>query len=414
MNKKDWTPFSWQRCSYTQAVDYPDSNLSRETLLSLQKVPPLIDIQEIDQLKQAIAQAQEGKAFLLQGGDCAELFKDCQSSKIDSKLYLLSKISSQLTGGLDKPIIVIGRMAGQYAKPRTHAWETKGATTLLSYRGDLINDVSFENHARIPNPQRMLSGYYFSEKTLNHLRNYFTSFSFLKKNLPINPVFHSFYISHEALHLPYESALTRTINGQDWYNQSAHFLWLGMRTGQIDGAHIEYLRGISNPIAVKVGPLASPAWIKQIVEVLNPNDEPGRLTLITRLGEKNVSHILPSLIDAVKATGIRILWCCDPMHGNTIITQSGYKTRRFEAILSELEQTETIHRQKNSYLGGLHIELTGENVTECLGGSNGLQEMDLPQAYESAIDPRLNHHQSLQLIQEVIKIKNASLTTSNS
>lgn len=436
----EWSPYSWQSYEVGQHVDYPDQGLLDKVLTKLEHLPPLVTVGEIDKLKTQLAEAALGKRFLLQGGDCAESFDECKENNITNKFKILLQMSLLLIHRLRKPIVRVGRIAGQYAKPRSSDTETKEGVTLPSYRGDLINHPHFTEITRAPDPFRMLEGYHYSAATLNYLRalvnggfadlhhphqwdlSFFEhspqakeysgivksiedSLDFVKtidglKASRLDSI--DFFTSHEALHLPYESALTRKDNGE-WYNLSTHFPWIGMRTAIEDSAHIEYFRGLQNPIAVKVGPKTTANWLKTLINTLNPDNEPGKLTLITRFGQDNIADCLPKLIKAAKETQKTVLWSCDPMHGNTQTTQEGYKTRHFDAIMSEIQQALNIHASCNSFLGGIHLELTGENVTECIGGARGLSESDLKRAYHSLVDPRLNYEQSLEVALQITK-----------
>lgn len=429
-----WAPDSWQQKPCSQAITYTNSTQLNAAMQDLSRLPPLVTVMEIETLKQRLAKAALGEAFLLQGGDCAESFANCRAENITNKLKILLQISLILIHGLRKPVIRVGRIAGQYAKPRSADTETINGITLPSYRGDLINKPEFELAARTPDPQLMIQGYNYSALTLNYIRalvdggfadlqhpeywnldfvqhspmaeqyqalvdsigdalNFIRTIAAMKSE-QLNQI--DFYTSHEALNLHYEQALTRKENNV-WYDLTTHFPWIGMRTANIDGAHVEYFRGIANPIAVKIGPSATEEWLQQLIDVLNPDNTPGRLTLIVRLGVKNVADKLPKLIQAVQKTGKIVLWSCDPMHGNTETTKDGIKTRRFDHILEELTQSFAIHHANNSHLGGVHFELTGENVTECIGGARGLNEDDLKIAYESLVDPRLNYEQALEM-----------------
>lgn len=432
---QDWSLTSWQLRTYEQAPSYPDSLALESVVKKLSQLPPLVSSGEIHHLKHAIAKAGRSEAFILQGGDCAESFNDCRPDIISNKLKILLQMSLVLIHGLHKPIIRIGRIAGQYAKPRSANEETLEGVTLPSYRGDLVNSPEFSPAARIPDPQLLLQGYSYSAMTLNFIRALLAggfadlhhpqrwdlrfvehasqateyhaivksiadSLDFLKsidglRNSSLDKV--DFYTSHEALVLHYEQALTRKLRDGNWYNLSTHLPWIGMRTAKLDSAHVEFLRGIQNPIGLKIGPSATSEWLTAILQQLNPNREEGRLLLITRLGAKHIDTLLPPLIDAVQATKIPVTWSSDPMHGNTEVTEDGIKTRHFDNILSELQQAVTIHQRMGSYLGGVHFELTGDNVTECLGGARGLAANDLKDAYHSLVDPRLNYEQSLEM-----------------
>ncbi len=450
-----WTPDSWQNFKIAQQACYTDQTLLKAVLDELTQLPPLVSVEEIDDLKSKLASAARGESFILQGGDCAELFSDCNAQAITSKLKILLQMSLVLVHGLNKPVIKIGRMAGQYAKPRSAETETKDNITLPCYRGDLINQSPFNHEQRQPNPKRLLKGYSFASLTLNYIRtlleNKFTDFSTME-NWDLDFVSHSplandyheiltkihesinfvnnlnqgvpqlnqatsmsndrVFTCHEALHLQYEQALTRRGNGNQWYNLSTHLPWIGMRTAQLDSAHVEYMRGIANPVAVKIGPTTTSQHLLKLCETLDPDNIPGRLILITRFGNTKIEKHLPPLIKAVQKEGRLPLWCCDPMHGNTSTTRNGTKTRRFDAIIEELTLAFKIHQQSNSHLGGVHFELTGEHVTECIGGARGLTEFDLDRAYKSLVDPRLNADQSLEMAMRIVKL-NQQMTTPN-
>lgn len=411
-------------------------------LAQLAGLPPLVTSWEIEALKQQLASAERGEAFLLQGGDCAEDFSDCSSPTITNKLKILLQMSLLLIHGLNRRVIRVGRIAGQYAKPRSEDNETQHGVTLPSYRGDLINGQAFNAESRIPDPVRLLRGYGRAAMTLNFIRALSDcGFADLHhpENWDLDFVQHSpqaaeykrvvsqlsgslrfmealigsgnsemnrvqFYTSHEGLHLHYEQALTRKVpNRSGYYNLSTHLPWIGFRTSDLSGAHIEYFRGIDNPVGVKVGAGMTPAYMRALVEKMNPDNEAGKLILIHRFGADHISEALPPLIESVRRSGIRALWICDPMHGNTESTASGYKTRRFENILSELEQAFDIHRQEKSILGGVHFELTGDDVTECIGGARGLDEAGLERAYKTQVDPRLNYEQALEMALAVVR-----------
>jgi 3-deoxy-7-phosphoheptulonate synthase len=435
-----WSPTSWQSHPLNQGVDYPDKKKLDDVLEKLSSMPPLITGGEVLKLKEQLKEAALGNRFLLQGGDCAESFSECTTSNIQNKFKILLQMSLLLIHRLRKPIVRVGRIAGQYAKPRSSSEETKGDVTLPSYRGDLINHPEFTIEKRTPSPKRMLEGYSHSAMTLNYLRalvnggfadlhhphkwdlsffhhspqakEYFSivksiedSLDFVKtidglKSSRLDSI--DFFTSHEALHLPYESALTRKEDDK-WYNLATHFPWVGMRTATEDSAHIEYLRGIENPIGVKIGPSTTPEWLQTLIDTLNPNNEPGKLTLITRFGEDKIDSMLPKLIKAAKQTNKIVLWSCDPMHGNTKSTKEGYKTRHFDSIVNEIQKALSIHADNDSFLGGVHLELTGEDVTECIGGARGLAEADLKRAYHSLVDPRLNYEQSLEIALQLTK-----------
>ncbi len=431
-----WHPASWQTKSALQQPVYADPTALEQVVAELSRLPPIVVSWEIEALRERLAAAQRGQAFLLQGGDCAETFAECESDLIAKKLKILLQMSLVLLHGLKKPVIRVGRMAGQYAKPRSADTETRDGITLPSFRGDLVNRPAFTPQARAADPQLLLRGYERAALTLNFVRALvdggftdlhhpeYWDLGFIK-HAPLKSAYErivqsigdaldffegisgravheatqvDFYASHEGLHLLYEQAQTRFIPRQNrWYNLSTHMPWVGMRTAKLDGAHVEYFRGIANPIAVKIGPAMDDAWLQGLIGALNPQDQPGRLTLIHRFGVKDIETALPRMIDAVRRTGQSVLWVCDPMHGNTETSTGGLKTRRFENILKEVDLSFRIHAAHGSHLGGVHIELTGDDVTECTGGARGLTDADLQRAYRSTVDPRLNHEQALEL-----------------
>ena len=400
------------------------------------KLPPLVTSWEVLALKSQLAEAARGERFLLQGGDCAESFDTCDSGTIANKIKLLLQMSLVLVHGSQKRVVRVGRFAGQYAKPRSDDFERRNGATLPNYRGDLINHQEFTPEARRPDPQLMLRGYERAALTLNFIRSLvvggfvdphhldYWNLDWVKDSPMLDEYrrmartivdslqfteglagghpggFHwiEFFTSHEGLHLPYEQAQTRQVPRQPgWFNLSTHFPWIGMRTAHANGAHVEYFRGIRNPIGVKVGPGMPPECLKNLIRILNPENEPGRLTLIHRFGSEHIKDCLPPLLEAAQSTRSPVLWCCDPMHGNTRTTNGGVKTRNFDEILSELDQGFEIHKANGSRLGGVHVELTGEAVTECVGGARGLGEGDLHRDYRSYLDPRLNYEQALEL-----------------
>lgn len=432
----EWRIDSWRSKPARQQAEYDDPAELEAALERLSLLPPIVTSWEVEKLKEHIAAAGQGSCFLLQGGDCSEKFADCRSKVIDSKLKILLKMSLVLSHAGGQRVVQLGRIAGQYAKPRSSPTETKDGLSLPSYRGDLINRPAFRPDARRPNPAYLLEGYSRSAMTINFIRSLLAGgfanihnpqawdLSFADKaaraseyarivremsdairfmetmvGRPINDLGNTeFYISHEGLHLPYEQAVSELPPLRDrWYNLGAHFLWIGNRTRALDGAHIEYFRGIANPMGVKVGPGMATDELLSLIETLNPTNEPGRLTLIHRMGAAQVSEKLPPLLAAVRDAGHTVTWICDPMHGNTYKTADGIKTRSFDAILSELEQAFAAHKLAGTVLGGVHFELTGEDVTEVVGGARGLGEADLHRAYESDVDPRLNHEQALEL-----------------
>lgn len=405
-------------------------------------MPPLVTPWEARRLETQLADAAAGRRFLLQGGDCAELFSECRPDVIANRIKVLLQMSLVLIYGLRMPVVRVGRFAGQYAKPRSADLETRGTMTLPSYRGDIVNGAEFTKSAREPDPKRLLRAYHHAAATLNHVRalgeggfadlhhpeywdlgfvhqdalrsEYQSVVDAILESIRFTEAVSSghmsdmervsFFTSHEALLLPFEEALTRPdSHSDDVFNLGTHFPWIGMRTANLDGAHVEFLRGLANPVAVKVGPGMEISALQALVRVLNPDARPGRLTLIARLGVDKVGSQLPAMIQAVRATGIPVLWSCDPMHGNTETLENGIKTRRFDIMLSELEESLDIHDRENSVLGGIHLEFTGENVTECTGGARGLEDRDLERAYHSQVDPRLNGEQALEMAFALIR-----------
>ena len=433
---KEWTPSSWQMRPAGQQPRYPDSGALAGAVAQLASLPPLVTSWEVERLKAQLAEAATGQRFLLQGGACAERFDQCSASIITNKLKILLQMSLVLTHGLKRRIIRVGRFAGQYAKPRSSDTEERDGVTLPSYRGEIVNGPDFTAEKRTADPERLLRGFEHAAMTLNFIRSLVDggfadlhhpeywdldfvahspraqeyqrvveslsdSLQFMETLAGIQPGEISrvdFYTSHEGLLLPYEQAVTRQVPRREgWYNLGTHFPWVGLRTAEVDGAHVDYFRGIRNPIGVKIGPTMTPEWLLELLEILDPELEPGRVTLIHRMGHAKVADRLPPLVEAVQRAERTVLWCCDPMHGNTETTASGRKTRRFENILSELEQSFEIHADLGSYQGGVHFELSGDNVTECIGGARGLSEVDLDRAYESRVDPRLNYEQALEM-----------------
>lgn len=415
--------------------EYPDPAELDRVVRELTSLPPLVTSWEVEALKSHLAEAAMGKRFLLQGGDCSESFHDCTPSVIANKLKILLQMSLVLVSGAKRPVVRVGRIAGQYAKPRSSYNETIDGQTLPSYRGDLINRFGFATEDRIPNPELMLRGYERAALTLNFIRALVEG-GFADLHHPeywdLDFVAHSpqaaeyrrvvemisdsleflenmlegqvdefervdFYTSHEGLHLFYEQAQTRRVpHREGWYNLAAHFPWIGNRTRDLDGAHVEFFRGIANPIGIKIDGTMGPEELIELLEILDPKNEPGRITLIHRYGVDQIEQHLPPLIEVVRKKLKIVLWCCDPMHANTETTASGIKTRDFRRILAELERAFEMHHELGSYLGGVHFELTGDNVTECIGGARGLTERDLSKAYLTQVDPRLNYEQSLE------------------
>lgn len=466
--QSEWTPDSWRSRPIKQPVTYDDKDLVDRARTKLNRLPPIVTPTEIWKLRKSLADVAQGKAFLLQGGDCAELFDYCNDDAIDSKVKLLLQMSLVLIWGGNKPVVRIARMAGQYAKPRSSPVETIDGKQVPSFRGDILN--GYATDARDIDPERLVQAYFHSAATLNYVRaqiasgiadlhhpldwnlghvkdqslqsKYTKIVASIRESLRFMRTVGAdtagqlqtvdLFTSHEGLLLEYEEALTRKLKHPPnraaparkspnipkvsprtggalidpsleqeetagFYNTSAHFLWVGDRTRQPDHAHIEYFRGIENPIGIKVGPSTSNDDLTQLLDIVDPNKEVGKVTLITRYGAGKVDELLPKHIDAVRRTGHVVVWQCDPMHGNTRSTTSGIKTRSFASILSELSSALRIHQSMGSYLGGVHLELTGDAVTECTGGSQGLQDEDLGERYETFCDPRLNEKQALEL-----------------
>lgn len=433
-----WTPASWRQRPAAQLPAYADPLTLAEVEQRLAVSLPLVFAGEVRLLRQQLAEAAAGRAFLLQGGDCAESFGDFNEQSIIDTFRVLLQMAVTLTFAATCPVIKVGRMAGQFAKPRSAPTETRAGVTLPSYRGDSINGLEFTPAARQPDPRRQLRAYAQSAATLNLLRalaqggfadlnrvqqwnldflraspqgeryrdlaqRISEALAFMRAcglDAVTDPQVRQvqFYTSHEALLLGYEQALTRRepITGE-WYGGSAHFLWIGERTRQLDGAHVEFMRGIANPIGLKLGPTVEPDTLLRLIEALNPANRPGRLTLITRMGADRIAQALPPLIRAVQQEGRQVLWSCDPMHGNTQETHNGYKTRSFSRILDEVRAFFAIHQAEGSIPGGMHFELTGQEVTECLGGAQAITEQGLAERYHTPCDPRLNASQSLEL-----------------
>jgi 3-deoxy-7-phosphoheptulonate synthase len=431
-----WTPESWRGRRALQQPEYPDPAALERVLAELRLLPPLVTSWEIVRLREQLAEAAAGQRFVLQAGDCAEQFATCTPNRITNMLKVLLQASLVLVVGAQKPVIRIGRFAGQYAKPRSASRETRDGVSLPSFRGDNINRPEFTAEARTPDPQLLLRGYERASMTLNFIRalvkggfadlhhpEYFDldwvqhspladdyhrmartitdALRFMENVLGIRAGESDridFYTAHEALHLGYESAQTRKVPRRPGYfNLTTHFPWVGLRTNHPDGAHVEFLRGIENPIGIKVGQESGREQVARWLDLLDPHRQAGRLSLIHRFGAKRIADALPPLVEAVRAEGGQVVWICDPMHGNTLTTASGVKTRNFEDIHREMEQAFDIHAVMGQTLGGVHIEVTGENVTECVGGSHGPSEADLARAYESEVDPRLNYDQTMEL-----------------
>jgi 3-deoxy-7-phosphoheptulonate synthase len=435
---RSWTPTSWRQQTVVQLPTYTDETALREVEQRLATLPPLVFAGEARTLRNQLGEVAEGRAFLLQGGDCAESFAEFNTANIRDTLRVLLQMAVILTFGAACPVIKVGRLAGQFAKPRSAPTEVQNNIELPIYRGDIVNAMDFTHQARQPDPDRQLSAYAQAAATLNLLRamtqgGYADLHQVHRWNMdfvansPQGERYHDLanritetldfmeacglnaetvpqiretqlFTSHEALLLGYEQALTRTdsLTGE-WYDTSAHLLWVGERTRQIDGAHVEFLRGIANPVGVKAGPTLDGDTLLQLLDILNPQNEPGRLTVICRMGADNVAKTLPALIQAVQREGRKVVWSCDPMHGNTVKSSNGYKTRPFQRILDEVRRFFEIHQAEGSYPGGVHFEMTGQDVTECIGGAQAITEQALPNRYHTHCDPRLNASQSLEL-----------------
>jgi 3-deoxy-7-phosphoheptulonate synthase len=433
-----WTPESWRGRPIRQMPEYPDAAALGAVEQKLKNFPPLVFAGEARALKASLAKVAEGKAVLLQGGDCAESFAEFSANNIRDSFKVLLQMTVVLMYGGGLPVVKVGRMAGQFAKPRSETTETINGVTLPSYRGDIINGIEFTEAARVPDPQRMLQVYSQAAATLNLLRAFAHggyadlhrvhgwTLGFVEQS-PAAERFREladritealtfmaacgltadqtpqireadFFTSHEALLLPYEQAMTRVDSTTgDWYDCSAHMLWIGDRTRQLDGAHVEFMRGIKNPIGLKCGPSMDHDELIRLIDALNPANEPGRLTLIARMGHDKIDQKLPALVRRVAREGRNVVWSSDPMHGNTIKSSTGYKTRPFERILSEVRSFFAVHRAEGTYAGGVHFEMTGQNVTECLGGAEAITEHALADRYHTHCDPRLNASQALEL-----------------
>ena len=433
-----WSPESWRARAIRQAPDYPDAAVRENVENRLRRYPPLVFAGEARDLTAALARVADGRAFLLQGGDCAESFAEFHPDNIRDTFRVLLQMAVALTFGAACPVVKVGRLAGQFAKPRSQATEIRGGEELPSYRGDIINAIDFTAEARVPDPERMIQAYSQAAATLNLLRAFAQggyadlhrvhrwtmdfvagnaageryremadriaeALAFMEAcgidsaNAPAVRQT-SVYTSHEALLLGYEQAMTRVDSTTgDWYDTSGHMLWIGDRTRQIDGAHVEFLRGVKNPVGLKVGPSMTGDELLALIDALNPDDVPGRLTLISRMGADKVRATLPTLVSAVRDAGRRVVWSCDPMHGNTVKSAVGYKTRIFESILDEVRGFFEVHLAEGTYAGGIHVEMTGQDVTECIGGGQRISESDLSDRYHTHCDPRLNATQSLEL-----------------
>ena len=432
-----WSPQSWRAKPIRQVPDYPDKQALEAVETRLSTLPPLVFAGEARSLMAALGDVAEGKAFLLQGGDCAESFAEFSANNIRDTFCVFLSMATVLTFAADVPVVKVGRIAGQFAKPRSEDMETRGAQTLPSYRGDIINGEDFSSQARVPDPKRMLEAYFQAAATANLVRAFATGgYADLKRARAWYLDHHhpdlearyrevvdkidegveflrtfqladavrqrtsrvDFYFSHEALLLPYEQALTRkdSITG-DWYATSGHMIWIGDRTRQLDGAHVEFCRGVKNPIGLKCGPSLSEDELLKLIAALNPENKHGRLTLICRFGADKIAQMLPRLIAAVKREGASVVWSCDPMHGNTIKSAVGKKTRVFDRVVNEVQSFFRIHRAEGTHAGGVHLEMTGQDVTECVGGAQAITDEDLSDRYQTACDPRLNASQALEL-----------------
>jgi len=434
----DWNIDSWRNFPVKHQPTYGDTNVLKNTEERLKSLPPLVFAGEARTLKEKLASVSEGKAFLLQGGDCAESFAEFNADNLRDTFRLILQMAAVLTYGASLPIVKVGRLAGQFAKPRSEATENRDGIALPSYLGDIINGIEFTKEQRAPDPERMIKAYSQAASALNLLRAFSTGgyadlhevhrwnldflegsaqdnkyriiadrigecLDFMKacginKNTAglISTV--DFFTSHEALLLSYEESLTRvdSLTGK-YYDCSSHMLWIGERTRSLDEAHIEFMRGIGNPIGVKIGPTTSTDDIIKLINKLNPENEAGKLTLISRMGKDKIGNILPNLVRKVDSEGMKVVWSCDPMHGNTFKAQTGYKTRAFDNIMSEVEQFFQIHRSEGTYAGGIHLEMTGQDVTECVGGAQEIKEENLGDRYHTHCDPRLNASQGLEL-----------------
>jgi len=431
-----WSPDSWRSKPIQQQPVYPDAAHLASVERTLAGYPPLVFAGEARELRRQFSEVTQGRAFLLQGGDCAESFAEFSAGKIRDTFKVLLQMAIAMTFAAGCPVVKVGRMAGQFAKPRSSGEETLGGVTLPAYRGDIVNGIGFDEKSRVPDPERLLQAYHQSTASLNLLRafaqggfadlhqvhqwnlDFIASAELTEKygqladridetlafmracGLENAPQVRetSFFTAHEALLLNYEQAFVRkdSLTG-DWYDCSAHMLWIGDRTRQLGGAHVEFLRGVGNPIGVKVGPSMDSEELIRLIDILNPENDPGRLNLIVRMGADKVEQHLPRLIRAVENEGRLVLWSSDPMHGNTIKASSGYKTRDFAQVLSEVKQFFQVHQAEGSYPGGIHIEMTGQNVTECIGGTRPITEAGLSDRYHTHCDPRLNADQSLEL-----------------
>ena len=444
----DWNPSSWRKFPALQQPEWPDQAAVETVLKQLRDLPPLVFAGEARDLQQRLGQVAAGEAFLLQAGDCAESFESMGANDIREKLRVILQMAIVLTYAGGIPTVKVGRIAGQFAKPRSNHTEVQDGLELPVFRGHIVNDVGFDSESRVPRPERLLEAYNRSASTLNLLRGFtkggFADLSHVHSwnkefvsdspqgqryeemangidsalrfmaacgiNTGSDARLHeaTMFTSHEALLLGYEEALTREDSlTNEYYDCSAHMVWIGERTRQLDGAHVEFFRGIKNPIGCKVGPTSTPEGVLQLCETLNPDRIPGRLTLITRMGASQVGEVLPALLEAVRDSGHPVVWACDPMHGNTVVSKSGRKTRHFEDVAAEVDGFFAAHREAGTWPGGIHLELTGDDVTECIGGSMAVEDADLHMRYETMCDPRLNARQSLDLAFRVAELLQA-------
>ena len=436
--KQKWTPYSWKSKNALHQPNYLDEKKLDKTVKKMKKLPPLVFAGEVRSLKKELAKCVDGQGFLLQAGDCAESFAEFHPNYIRDTFRVIMQMAVILSFAAGVPVVKVGRLAGQFAKPRSSPIEEKGGKKLPSYLGDMINAISFDEKSREHNPERMLQAYNQAASTQNLLRAFAYggyadlstiqswNLDFVKKskqgsdfkiladriseclnfinacginNKNVRQLYETnFFISHEALLLPYESAFTRIDSTTgNWYDVSTHMVWIGDRTRQVDGAHVEFCKGISNPIGIKVGPTANANDIIKLVNKINPDNEKGKIVLIVRMGAKKINELFPKLLKQFKKSNLNIVWSCDPMHANIEKSKSGYKTRNFENILSEVKSFFKIHKDLGSYAGGIHLEMTGQNVTECIGGLQKISDKDLSSRYHTHCDPRLNASQSIEL-----------------
>jgi len=434
--KNSWTPQSWKSKPAMQQPDYENKEELEKVVSELEDLPPIVFDTEISELRKKLQLAENGKMFIIQGGDCVERFADCNEKTILNKIKILLQMSIIITYASKIPVLKIGRIAGEYSKPRSNDFEMVNGVKIPSYRGDSINSYLPDIDERAANPLRMKESYFHAAATYNYIRaithggfadirypskwnidfvqennsakeyknlidNVVNSIKFIEcidgaNSEILNCI--DFYISHEGLLLPYEEAMTRFAqNSGEYFNLGTHMLWIGERTRDLNGAHVEYFRGISNPIGVKIGASMKPDELINLIKILNPNNESGKICLITRLGCENVKKVLPDLIKAVQDNNMNAAWICDPMHGNTKITQDGIKTRHFDDILKEISDNFEVHKKMGTFMSGVHFELTGDKVTECIGGAQQLEEKNLTENYETYCDPRLNYDQSLEI-----------------